>query len=294
MKHTFPLLLLILLADMVFAQEPIVISDDTLLFGQSYMPGYSVVIPEADYDNTMKEWIKKLQSGTKSSVVNEDGRMTIFGARIKTISENPLNVYSVLTRQDSSLILQSAFELKKDQFTGSAEYESVRSYLLNFAKERYLEIVSRKAEVERTKLRGLQRKMAALQRVQDRLQGSDKKNLQIMYTEKERLPDLKEELNAVSSDISDYNNRLRSMSVEEINSMGPHYLKNLERKKKRTESAIRTSETRLGKAEKILQDNRIEIPENIRSQESLRPKLSEQESIVRQYEDKLEIIKGYK
>ena len=40
--------------------------------------------------------------------------MSIFGAKIKAISPNPINVYSKLIRLDSMLQLFASFETKKD------------------------------------------------------------------------------------------------------------------------------------------------------------------------------------
>ena len=117
MKHIYTLVVLILIpiAGMK-AQMPIEVADAKLKIGSSEMPGLSVTIPEADYEKTLKEWTKLLESGTRSNVVQDNNEMTIFGARIKNISDDPLNVYSILTNTGSVLTLQAAFELKKDEF----------------------------------------------------------------------------------------------------------------------------------------------------------------------------------
>ena len=65
------------------AQKPITIMEDSLLVGKYMHPELSVTIPEANYDKTLKNWIKQMEAGTKSKVVTEDGMMTIFGAMLK-------------------------------------------------------------------------------------------------------------------------------------------------------------------------------------------------------------------
>jgi len=74
------------------AQEPVLVSEDSLKIGNSLLPGLSVTIPEAGYEKTLKEWVKDLQGGTKSKVITENNEMSIFGAKIRDISPNTVNV----------------------------------------------------------------------------------------------------------------------------------------------------------------------------------------------------------
>ena len=126
------------------AQKPITISDDTLQIGKSVLPGMSVTIPEVDYDKALKTWIRDLQTGTKSKVVTENGEMSIFGAKIKAISSNQINVYSKLIKLDSMLQLFASFETKKDQYiersSGEPEYAKAQDFLKEFAKNQYIEV----------------------------------------------------------------------------------------------------------------------------------------------------------
>src|SRR5512133_2636878 len=116
MKKIYTLLALCLIPYIgSMAQKPIEVSEDTVKFGSSSMPAFSVTIPEADYDKTLKEWTRTLQSGTKSKVVTENKKdISIFGARIKQISNNPVNIYSNLDNQDDGLALKVAIEPRKD------------------------------------------------------------------------------------------------------------------------------------------------------------------------------------
>src|SRR5512133_3761100 len=118
MKKIYTLLALCLIPYIgSMAQKPIEVSEDTLKFGNSSMPAFSVTIPEADYDKTMKEWTKTLQSGTKSKIVSDNKKeMSIFGERIKQISDNPVNIYSKLDNKDDGLALKVAIEPKKDEY----------------------------------------------------------------------------------------------------------------------------------------------------------------------------------
>ena len=121
------------------AQKPILLLEDSLKVGTNKYPSISVTIPEVEYEKTLKNWIKVQESGTKSKVVDEVGKMSIFGANSKNISENPINILSELTDRDSVLKLTAAIELKKDVYversTGEAELAKAKAFLFDFAKE---------------------------------------------------------------------------------------------------------------------------------------------------------------
>jgi hypothetical protein len=147
MKTIYSLIVLVMIPCFAIkAQKPIILSEDTLRIGNGLFPGLSVIIPEANYANTLKNWTKLLESGTKSKVVTENTEMTIFGANIKNLTDYPVNVYSILLDRDSALYLAATFELKKDVYieraTGEAEFANAKNILFNFGKDQYIEKVS--------------------------------------------------------------------------------------------------------------------------------------------------------
>src|SRR5665811_2070026 len=106
MKSISTLVFLVFISSIgIKAQKPVLVSEDSLKIGKGRLPGLSVIIPEVNYEKTLKIWIRELESGTKSKIVTENSEMSIFGAKIKEISPNPVNVYSKLTNLDSALQL---------------------------------------------------------------------------------------------------------------------------------------------------------------------------------------------
>ncbi len=95
------LLALMLAAPAMHAQKPILVLEDSILIGNYLYPGFNVTIPEANFENTLKNWVKLQETGTKSKVQTEDGEMTIFGAIIKQVSSAPVNIYSRLLNEDT-------------------------------------------------------------------------------------------------------------------------------------------------------------------------------------------------
>ena len=175
MKSISTLLIMLLIFTIeIKAQQPVVVSEDSLKAGKTSLPALMVTIPEVNYENTLKAWIKELESGTKSKVVTENNEMTIFGAKLKDISPNPVNVYSKLTKLDSLLQLKVSFELKKDQYidrTGTtAEFSKAEIYLKQFAKNQYIELVKDQVDSEDKKLRGIEKELSSLEKEKTKMQ----------------------------------------------------------------------------------------------------------------------------
>lgn len=298
MKHILPFLVLCLIPIGVNAQQPIVISDEQVRIGDNSVPGFSVTIPEVSYEKTHKNWIKELESRTKSDVIEKDRQLTIFGARIKDISDDPVNVYSNLNGVDSALNLQVAFELTKDEYiekTTASEWEKARTYLMNFAKDQYIDLASEQARTEEKKLRDLEGELKSLERDQERMEKSNRSDYQAIADEKAKLVTLNGELATLSSSISDGNVKISSMTSSGQDSKEESgRLKDMEKQKKKLLNDIESAEKRISKAEKQISENEFEIPKNIEKQTDLRGKVSAQQAVYEKYANKLNTIKDFR
>ena len=299
MKSISTLLLLILIPFLgIKAQKPILISEDSLKVGNSRLPGLSVIIPEIEYEKTLKNWIKELQTGTKSTVVTDNGEMSIFGAMLKSITENPVNVYSKLIDQDSVLNLQAAIELKKDQYieraTGEAEVAKAKSFLFNFAKVQYVDLAMEQIKAEENKLRDIEKELGSLEKDQSVMQKSIRSNDKLISSEKDRLIVLNNELTTVSAATLEHNSQLSSMEAGDARVEKVKYIKELEKQKKRTLKSISVSENKISKAEKSIDNATRAIPKIDNNQERTRKRIADQEAVLQSYVDKLNTIKAYK
>jgi len=299
MKSIYTLLLLILIPFLgIKAQKPILMSEDSLKIGNNRLPGLSVNIPEIEYEKTLKNWIKELQTGTKSTVVTDNGEMSIFGAILKSVTENPVNVYSKLIDQDSVLNLQVAIELKKDQYieraTGEAEVAKAKSFLFNFAKVQYIDLVTEQVKAEENKLRDIEKELSSLEKDQSGMQKSIRSNNKQISSEKDRLISLNNELTTVSAAILEHNSQLSSMEAGDAKAEKVKYIKELEKQKKKTMKAISVSENKISKSEKSIDNAARAIPKIDNTQERTRKKIADQEAVLQKYVDKLNTVKAFK
>lgn len=298
MKSISTLLLLMVISSMgIKAQKAILITEDSITFGKIRMPGLTVIIPEVSYEKTLKSWTKDLQSRTKSKLVTENSEMYIFGARIKEVSPNPVNVYSILANIDSTLKLNVAFEVKKDQYieraTGETEFTNSKNYLKEFAKNQYVELAKDQVDAEGKILRDLERELSSVEREKTRLQKSIESDKNTIFTENQNLTIQKNELTSVSSEIVDRTSELSSMEEGPVKKEKMNYISTLEKRKKKAQNAIESSQNRINKANATIDKANSDIPINERMQEDVKKKIDNQQAVYQRYADKIKTIKSY-
>lgn len=298
MKTKFTLVFLLIVPFFgINAQLPVIVSEDSLKIGNSLVPGLSVTIPEADYDKTLKEWVKEMQSGTKSKVVTENNEMSIFGARIKSISPNPVNIYSRLVRLDSMLQLYAAFELKKDQYIERVSDETVfnkaQNYLKEFSKTQYIAVAKDQANAEEKKLRDLQKELSSLENEKSRMQRSIQSNNSSILSEKENINAQNSELATVSAALTEQNAQLTTMEAGPAQKEKMEQIKELEKRKKKAQNSIEASERKISRADSDIDKDTGDIPRNERMQEKLKEQIAGQEAVYQRFADKLKRIRSY-
>lgn len=282
------------------AQKPILILEDSLKVGNSLLPGISIIIPEVPYESTLKNWIKELESGTKSKVVDEAGGMYIFGAILKSITEYPVNVYSELIDRDtdSTLVLKVAIEMKKDQYieraTGEAELAKAKTFLFDFAKKQYIDLVTEQVKAEENKLKDLEKELGSLEKDETGMKKDIRSNNRLISSTNERLVELNNELTSLSAALVEHNAELSSMEPGDLRDEKVKYIKDLEKQKKKTQKAIRSAENKITKAEKSVDTATRSIPKVGNTQERTRNRIADQEAVLQKFVDKLNTVKGYK
>ena len=281
----------------VNAQKPIVLSEDSIQIGKSYIPSLSVTIPEANFDVVLKDWIKEIESGTKSKVVNENGEMSIFGARIKKINDGDINVYSKLVRLDSMLQLFAAFEVKKDEYiesaTGSPAFVSAQQFMKEFAKNKYIDVAKSQADAEEKKLKDLQKELSSLENEKARMQKSIQSNNSRISSENESIILQKNELNTVTAAIAEQNRVLLTMEEGPAKDELVKQIKELEKRKKKAEKGVKNAEKKIGKADTSIDQATGDIPRNERMQEKVKEQIAAQDAVYQRYADKLKKIRAY-
>lgn len=291
MKHFYSLLVLTLFFSVIKAQNPIVVSEDEFNFGTGTIPTYSVVVPEGDYDEILEEWIKYQESGTRSKVVKKNDNLTIFGAKVKPVSEDPVNIYSFVSDETGGVRIMSAFETEPGTYASSAEYANARKYLFDFAKDQYVSLVNDQLNEEEKKLRSLKNELSSLENDRTRMERSISSSEETIEEETNNLEELRNSLASLTPQRYQGGD---SASITGMGSASPDEVKDLEKERKKINRDIKSAEDKIDRAERDMRENQRALPGNASDQEVARRKVEEQEKVVEFHSDKLETIKSYK
>jgi len=290
-------LLLLIFSTGLKAQKPILVSEDSITFGKGKLPGLSVTIPEVNYEKTLKTWTRDLQSGTKSKLLTENNEMSIFGAKIKEVSPNPVNVYSKLMNLDSAIKINVAFEVKKDQYversTGETDLTNAKLYLKEFARNQYIDLAKDQADAEDKKLRDLQRDLSSLEKEKTRLQKNIESENTTIVTENDKITVQNNELASVTSEIIEQNKQLDLTTDDKTKNAKKDYINGLHKRKKKVQNMIETSQNNINKANNEIDKANAEIPRNDNMQEQANDKIEKQQAVCQKFADKIKNIKSY-
>lgn len=299
MKQFYPILCLVLLiaSPVLNGQKPIKVLEDSVQFGNYLYPGFNVTIPEANFDNVLKNWIKSQENGTKSKVQTENGEMTIFGAIIKEVSQAPVNIYSRLMNEDTLSRLLVAIELKKDQYveaaSGDIQLTSAKNYLKEFAKSQYTDFIKQELSAEEKILRDLNRELGSLESSKARTQRTAKNKRGTVNDEQEKLLVKHNELSLLSNEIINKNNEMMAMPIGAGREAMATQIKELEKRRKKLQSEIGKAENKIGKAKSAIDQADRSIPRNDNEQNIMKSKIDAQQAVVQRFIDKLNTVKLY-
>lgn len=295
MKKTLLIALLFTISVLVVnGQQPIVISYDSLLFGETRCPGLWVTIPETSKADIEKDWKKMLEKGTKSKVLGTDNEMTIFGAQWSDISNEPVNIFSHIKEADSAVKLFAAVELHRDEFVtkNAAQYTALSNILNSFARDKYSAVAEEQLSQESKKLKDLEKSLESLRKNKDKLEKQiksdqtdiDQENYRIVTTQKE-IVETDRELDLRGTELATLDGKERKAKESEI--------KSLQKKKSSSQKSIASSESKISKATTNIADNNTAIAVNLKEQSKIMTDIADQTMIVRKYEAKLNKIKSY-
>ncbi len=266
--------------------------------GDDEYKGIQVLIPEAEYELVEKMWIKALEKGTKSNVAEaHDGEYTIFGAYLKALGEDPVNIYSQIIPADSTVKLNSCIELKRNVFLTEDLYESefnlFSDYLKEFAKEIYLDVVSEQVKAEEDVLKDLNKELKNLQNEKEAINKGISENEHEVEVSEDKIDILSadiavknEEIAREKVNLSAAGDPVQEAAIKEI-------LKKAENGKKKLQKDLKKEKKKIVGYESDIDKALLEIPSMNAQLVSKREEIEIQSNILLQVELKQESIKNY-
>jgi peptidoglycan hydrolase CwlO-like protein len=288
---------LFIMGGILNAQKPISVTDDSVSFKAGKYPGVVVTIPEFNFERAQKHWIKDLQDGTKSKVINENGDMTIFGANLKKISPNPVNIYSKFTNRDTILLLGVTVELGKDKYVeranGENELTEVKIYLRQFAKDEYVDAVKDELSTKNKALKDLQNDLESLQNKNLKIHKSIESNKTDISEAELSITTLNNEADKLTTEIIEQKGNLTSMEAGVAKDQKEDYIKDTEKRKKKIVNDVESSRNKITKLTSEIDRFEDDIVKNESDQQIMKDKVAKQELVVQECSDKLAKVEAF-
>jgi len=299
MKNAIYLIGLLLVPGILLGQKPIEVSGASFKLGQDEYSGVQVLIPEAAWEQVEKMWIKEIEKRTKSKVSEaHQGEITIFGAFIKTIGEDPVNIYSQIIPHDSIVELNACIELKRNEYITEDLYESefnqLKAFMHDFGKEAYMVEAEEQIEEQEKILNELEKELKKLQ--------NDKESLEKKISKNEHNITVSEDdIRILDADIAVKNEEIARVKVR-MGSVGDDLvlketleseLKDLEKEKKKMQNAVKKEKKKIVGYGSDIDNIKLEIPALVELQNQNMQEIEEQRNRVNQFETKLATIEAY-
>jgi DNA repair exonuclease SbcCD ATPase subunit len=281
----------------LFAQKPIEVKEITCKFSHGEYPGVSLVIPEAKYDDIAKEWTKRLEKGTKSALTIDKGEYSIFGAQIQEISENPVNVYSILHSQDSAVLLEVSIELKPKEFLSKAyseqEYAHVHDYLFQFGKEEYTNVANGQLNEEENKLKALEKELSSLQNAKSKLEKDIVEENNNILNYEDQIELLRSDASNLNEQIGQERKTLLGLKDEEAQKVKEKQIKDLEKDKDKMLKDVENYQKKIVDSKSNINTAEMDIETNINEQQAKTGEIQVQKRVLEGATIKLNTIMSY-
>lgn len=282
------------------AQEKIAVKmvNETMSLGTN--PGYSVFIPQAELQTVKKNWVKYLESGSKSKVELSGNEYIIKSVVKKKILTDTLSIYSLLNSEESGTTVLSFFEVDSLFFGPSATIEGVnnlqaenaiRDYLRKFAIDQYKLAVKQTLDLAEDTLKTLEKDLKNMEKDEASF---DKKILGL----ENKIIDLKSENNNLDIRIKSHHEKIPEKRTigEEItddDALKVHNkeLKGMEKELTKMEKELNKNDKSVSSLESDIKDFQSEIVYNQKLQTAKKQEITDQETVVSNIGNKLKGIK---
>jgi hypothetical protein len=297
---TLSLLLFFSVIIVIQAQKPISVVNETMQMSKGEVPAYLVEIPQADYDQTVKNWSKLIRQNTKDKVVEVGHEIHINNTIIEEISPNPIEIYSSIVRGDSSVKLISVFFIdslffspkEKSSVDKEKIHANIEHFLKTFATSEYKYGVETELANEEKILKGLNKELNDLTKENENLHKSIKENEQDISDSEHAIQSYELDNERKQVEINAHKETMAGLSDQsELYDQAKSQLKDLEKDKKNISGKIEKEQKNIVKYKANIEEANREIERNLEKQEQKKQQIKNQEQVTDAIRLKLSGIK---
>jgi hypothetical protein len=284
-----------------YAQKPIDVSQQKVSMSKGENPAYVSIIPEANYENTVKNWKKLIRQNTKNKVREENHEIVIEGTQIPIVSEDLLTIYSAIIQMDSSLKLIALFEIDSVFYDFESSSKSVKDeklnsqilhFIRNFSVEQYLFAVEAELEQENSKLQTLNKELSKLTKEHETLLKEISENEQNIKNSEDAITGYELENTRKLEEIDAKKQSIASIGEDAaLRDQAEKQLKDLEKEKKGIESALDKENKNIIKFNSEIESLNLQVERNKELQALKMEEINKQENVVEKVKAELHSIK---
>lgn len=283
------------------AQTKIEVTNENTTISKGNQPVYVVNIPEANPESVKKDWMKLIRQNTKSKVMESGAEISIKGTTISEIYDKPINLYSAIISQDSSIKLVSAFEIdsvffefRENNKTLQMEntHNAIKEFLKGFAIDQYKLAVQDQLDNEEKKLSNLNKEFNDFNKQVENDREKVKENEQNIKNSQDAIAGYEKDNERKIEEINSKKEANAAIKNDpELQKIAKGQLKDLEKEKSSIENNLEKEQKNIVNYQANIEDLNRDIESNLKLIEEKKTEISNQQAIVKAVTAKLKGIK---
>lgn len=294
------LIVLIIAGFSASSQDTIAVKTEKALMSKGMQTCYFVEIPQADLKTVQQNWIKKIQENNKVKV-QESGQELILSGVVKSeITNDSLNIYSLLIQEENRIILHVFIENDTVFFTPSEDRadlssakidSSIKNYLRSFAVDQYRIAVEDELEMQEKTLKTMQNDLEKMVKEEENLK-KDISSYENDIDEKEReITELENSITLKNQEIATHQASMQTIALESDKKAALDKQKQLEKEKKDLEKERSKAKNNISDYKAGIEKNNKAIEQSKEDQSAKQQEITNQTTVVNQVQTKLDGIK---
>ncbi len=295
------ILIIVLLPIFSIGQENIEVTQKSVSMSQGEQPAYIVVVPQADYNQVLKEWKKTIRQNTKSKVEENEHELFIAGTLISSIHHQPINIYSAVIEKDSVIKVVAVFEIDSVFFAYSEEnhdlknektYHQIKNFMRDFAVSQYTYAIGLELSAAEKLLKTQNKDLKELGKQNEIYQKEMKESEQNIKNSEDLISSYEKDSERKLSEINSKKESIVGLADDPaLASQAKDQLKTLEKEKKNISDKLEKEQKNIVKNQSNIEELNRYIEDNTEKQTAKKEEIENQEDVVDALKVKLAGIK---
>ncbi len=274
--------------------KPIVVTPVTTTMSKGENPGVQLDIPEVTVEDIQRDIEKSIKNKTKSKFVKSGNEVSIQQTIIKEIAQTPLNVFVKVTPLDSGARIITFVEDQGVFISENSDedrFSKLKSFVKNFGAVAYREKVSDQVKSQEKILNDLESNLSKLKKQNEKMHTEISNNETAIVNSEVDIKANARQQELKNEEIIQQKRVVSSTDDKEAKKIENKKLNALEKEKNNFRDNVNSLNKKIVKSRANIEKLEEEIQVNLQEQNLLKDKITQQRSLVKGFQAKLEKIK---